>query len=247
MLQIKRTITIKDLEHIKYDFPKGAKSPGAGKYWTPIPHYDLVNRVIEDCHHKKWTTRSYTIALSNDKSDMAISLDVVIPDLNVGGSLNLGIFNPNSQLRPMRAYIGIDSVLVDRLPYYKKHTKAKNKNLESIIKSMSLNIVHQFEEASHEMKRVMSDLKNKLIVVEEATKLFVLSAQENIITWSRAGRADRAFKANEDNSAWGCLVAFREALKMIYPINQLDKAYKFKELVEKIHSDEPILIKVIGE
>ena len=247
MIRVKKVTTIEELEDIEYSFPRGAKSPGAGKYWTPIPHFDLVNRIVDDCHRRSWATKSYTIALSNDKADMAFSLDIALPELTVGGMLSLGLFNPNSQLRPMRAYIGVGGTLINRLPYYKKHTKAKNKKLEDIIKTMSLTIVRQFGEAAHNTKMALNRLKDKYIGTEDATRLFVLAAQENVVTWSRAGRADRAFKENEDYSAWGCLVAFREALKMIYPINQLDRAYRFRQIVEKTYSDKPTLLKIIGE
>lgn len=234
MIQIKKTIAIEELKHIVYPAPKGARSSGAGKYWINVPHYDLINEIIRNCHHKGWETPSYKIALSNDLADMAFTLEVVIPDLSpsvVGRILNLGVLNPNSQLQLMKAYCGIGEVLVDRLAFSKKHTKNKNQSPQEAVASMAKKIVSVFEGEIAETRRTANYLKHRVVERDEAISFFVEAARANLVTWSRIGRADRAFDDNDDYSAWGCLVAFKEALKMIYPIKQLDRGYRFREIV----------------
>ncbi len=207
----------------------------ARSYWQPIPHGLLIDHLIFQAERRKWKVGELKFAFNRNKSDMAASIEVFLPNLRApkDSVFCIGILNSNYQHFRTHILGGIVYRENIGITFYERKL---NKHTLKFDTRMNMNIgVSKVGKTFPRYRRMIQELEN-LIPAEPEKMLYraghtiINTWNRDVMPWKRIKRIERLYDKLYPNS-WNLLVSFCKVSRSNPPILQMKQNLAFLQLL----------------
>ena len=211
---------------------KARPPEGAGAYWRPVPHADLLKTIKDRATARHWTVGEPVVSLSVDQADMAASVPVY-PHRSALDLAALGVVSSNARRRRMKFYFGVlteagGGIILDA---FQPAPKGDSRSLwyRGIIQDVdeALDWVDGFRS---KVPGIVRTLQKQKRTADEVEHLLMTTVRRGLVPGGRMMLIDR--KLADPITDWSLLQAFSEVALLSPPLKTMDCVLGFRRLLE---------------
>lgn len=228
--------TLKEVQAVKLQEPTGSRRIGA--YWQGVPHGELMDCILRECHDRHWSVGPQKYCLSRDGADLAMAMELKIPQVDIprGQILGLGVLTSNAMRRALRIVVGSTVVVCQNgmvsgeVVLSRKHTIHFNIQTEIQV------ALDTYLVKARGLMDTVEGLKARVLTLTDAEGILMHAGRQEIMPWSRIGKVDKEFRRPRfaefrERTSWSLLNAFTWVVKQNPVLEQMDQINLFRELL----------------
>ena len=212
----------------------------AGSRWTPIPHRELTDTILDECHMRGWQVKEERYALGRHGADLAGALlleGVKGVEVPTGQTLALGFLHSNARRRALQITVG-SSVAVCNNGMCSGQLLMQHKHDGTFDLCDEVDAaLDNYATHANTLADGVRALQRAELSPDMAGNILLTAGRKKLVCWSAIGKVDAEYRKptfadhGKDNS-WALLQAFTYAArKNINPTQQMQTYNAFRQLL----------------
>ena len=193
-----------------------------------VAHHELSKALVEQADRRCMSLSNMQAQLSRCGKDLAVSWDALTnPSIKIAGCcLSFGLVHSTAARFRTLAYGGVRTTKDDAgIPLTSIAFARQDRAFD--LKEEAGRVIEEFQNRAKGFHYTIELLRAYNLGDEEATKILIDAGRDDLIPWSRIGRATEWFRQGRDKSKWGLAVVFSLAAQRGAPLRQMTVTHSF--------------------